>query len=33
MIHPQRIGHVVIKVRDLERSAKFHGVVMGLRCA
>jgi len=30
MIHPERIGHVVIKVRDLERSRKFYTEVMGL---
>jgi catechol 2,3-dioxygenase len=31
MIRPERIGHVVIKVRDLERSAKFYTEVMGLQ--
>jgi len=31
MIRPERIGHVVIKVRDLERSAKFYSEVMGLQ--
>jgi len=31
MIHPDRIGHVVIKVRDLERSRKFYTEVMGLK--
>ena len=31
MIRPERIGHVVIKVRDLEHSAKFYSEVMGLR--
>ncbi|MGH7907367.1 MAG: VOC family protein [Candidatus Binataceae bacterium] len=30
MIHPDRIGHVVIKVRDLDRSVKFYTEVMGL---
>ena len=30
MIEPDRIGHVVIKVRDLERSKKFFTEVMGL---
>jgi catechol 2,3-dioxygenase len=30
MIRPDRIGHVVIKVRDLERSRKFYTDVMGL---
>jgi catechol 2,3-dioxygenase len=31
MIQPERIGHVVIKVRNLERSAKFYREVMGLQ--
>jgi catechol 2,3-dioxygenase len=31
MIRPQRIGHVVIKVRNLERSARFYTEVMGLQ--
>ena len=31
MIVPDRIGHVVIKVRDLERSRKFYTEVMGLK--
>jgi catechol 2,3-dioxygenase len=30
MIQTDRIGHVVIKVRDLERSRKFYTEVMGL---
>ena len=30
MIVPERIGHVVIKVRDLERSRKFYTEVLGL---
>jgi catechol 2,3-dioxygenase len=30
MIQPDRIGHVVIKVRDLERSTKFYTEVLGL---
>jgi len=30
MIHPDRLGHLVIKVRDLERSKKFYTEVMGL---
>lgn len=30
MIRPDRIGHVVIKVHDLERSRKFYTGVMGL---
>lgn len=29
MIRPDRIGHVVLKVRDLERSYKFYTEVMG----
>ena len=31
MIRPERIGHVVIRVRDLERSARFYSEVMGLQ--
>lgn len=31
MIRPDRIGHVVIKVRDLERSRKFYSEVLGLQ--
>jgi catechol 2,3-dioxygenase len=31
MIKPDRIGHVVIKVRDLERTKKFYGEVLGLQ--
>jgi catechol 2,3-dioxygenase len=31
MIVPERIGHVVIKVRDLERSRKFYTEVLGLQ--
>lgn len=31
MIRPERIGHVVIKVRNLERSAKFYSEVIGLQ--
>jgi catechol 2,3-dioxygenase len=31
MIRPERIGHVVIKVRDLERSRKFFTEVLGLQ--
>ena len=31
MIVPDRIGHVVIKVRDIERSRKFYTEVMGLQ--
>ena len=30
MIRPQRIAHVVIKVRDLERSKRFYMEVLGL---
>lgn len=30
MIHPERIGHVVIKVRNLERSRKFYTEVLGM---
>jgi catechol-2,3-dioxygenase len=30
MIVPDRIGHVVIKVRDIERTRKFYTDVMGL---
>jgi catechol 2,3-dioxygenase len=30
MICPDRIGHVVLKVRDLERTKKFYAEVMGL---
>jgi catechol 2,3-dioxygenase len=30
MIKPDRIGHVVIKVRDIERSKKFYMDVLGL---
>jgi catechol 2,3-dioxygenase len=31
MICPDRIGHVVLKVRDLERSKKFYAEVLGLQ--
>jgi catechol 2,3-dioxygenase len=31
MIHPERIGHVVIKVRDLERSRKFYTEILGMQ--
>ncbi|MGD0579863.1 MAG: VOC family protein [Bryobacteraceae bacterium] len=31
MVGPDRIGHVVIKVRDLERSRKFYSEVLGLK--
>jgi catechol 2,3-dioxygenase len=31
MIKPERIGHVVIKVRDIERSKKFYTEVLGLQ--
>jgi catechol 2,3-dioxygenase len=30
MIHTERIGHIVIKVRELERSRKFYTDVLGL---
>jgi catechol 2,3-dioxygenase len=30
MIHPERIAHVVIKVRNLERSRKFYTEVLGM---
>ena len=31
MIRPERIGHAVIKVRDLERSRKFYTEVLGMQ--
>jgi catechol 2,3-dioxygenase len=31
MIRPDRIGHVVIKVRNLERSRKFYSELLGLQ--
>jgi catechol 2,3-dioxygenase len=31
MIRPDRIGHVVIKVRDLERATRFYSEVLGLQ--
>jgi catechol 2,3-dioxygenase len=31
MIHPERIAHVVIKVRDLERSRKFYTEILGMQ--
>lgn len=31
MIRPTRLGHIVLKVRDLERSEKFYAEVMGLQ--
>jgi catechol 2,3-dioxygenase len=31
MVKPERIGHVVIKVRDIERSKKFYTEILGLQ--
>ena len=31
MIHPERIAHVVVKVRDLERSRKFYTEILGMQ--
>lgn len=31
MIHPERIAHVVIKVRELERSRKFYTEILGMQ--
>lgn len=31
MISPERVGHVVLKVRDLERTRQFYTEVMGFR--
>ncbi|MCS6924660.1 MAG: VOC family protein, partial [Candidatus Binatia bacterium] len=31
MIHPERIAHVVIKVRDLERSRAFYTEILGMQ--
>ncbi len=33
MLRPQRIGHVVLKVRDLDRSLTFYRDVLGFRVA
>lgn len=33
MLHPQRIGHVVLKVRDLDRSLAFYRDLLGFRVA
>ena len=30
MIHPERIAHVVLKVRDLEKSRKFYTETLGM---
>lgn len=29
MIHPRKVGHVVLKVRDLERAEQFYTEVLG----
>lgn len=31
MINVKNVGHVVLKVRDLERSARFYQDVLGLK--
>ena len=31
MVRPKRLGHLVIRVRDLERSEKFYTSVLGLK--
>ena len=31
MVNPKRLGHLVIRVRDLERSEKFYTSVLGLK--
>lgn len=31
MLHPERIAHVVLKVRDLEQSKKFYTETLGMR--
>jgi catechol 2,3-dioxygenase-like lactoylglutathione lyase family enzyme len=33
MLHPQRIGHVVLKVRDLDRSLAFYRDLLGFQVA
>ena len=31
MLKPTKLGHIVLRVRDLERSKRFYGGVLGLR--
>ena len=30
MIHPRKVGHVVLKVRDLKRAEAFYTEVLGM---